>query len=170
MNQETVDVTKTSDEVEVPEVYDVPAEFQIDSDDAANWVVRKIVAARAYARRCEDWCERETARAQREEQFFMWRYGQQLIDWVTRRIGEQGGRRKSVYFPAGVAGFRREPEKLTVENEQDVIEWAKANDLKITSTIERLNKSDLNAHVKATGELPDRGVRLEASREKFFVK
>ena len=158
------------EEPESPASYDVPHHFLVDSDDAANWVIRKIISARAYSERCEKWCKRETARAQREEQFFMWRYGQQLIDWVTRRISEQGGRRKSVCFPAGVAGFRHEPEKLIVENEQAVIEWAKANNLKITSTIERLCKSDLNAHVKATGELPDCGVRLEASKERFFVK
>lgn len=170
MSPQTVVENQVVEEPESPEIFGVPEQFQVDSDDAANWVVKRITAARAYARRCDEWCEREKARAQREEQFFLWRYGQQLMDWTKAKIQEQGGRRKSVCVPAGMLGFRSEAAKLVVEDEQAVIIWAHANKLKMTSVVERLSKSALNEHVKETGELPDRGVRVESEHEQFYVK
>src|SRR5947207_14906669 len=108
MSQQIADESQIADEGEAPETYGVPTQFQIDSDDAANWMIRKILGARSYSRRCDEWCEREKARAQREEQFFMWRYGEHLVNWVTNKIREQGGRRKSACYPAGMAGFRHQ--------------------------------------------------------------
>ena len=155
---------------EAVEVYDVPAQFQIDSEDAANWLVKKIVAARAYAKHCDEWCEREKARARREEEFFWWRYGQQLREWASVRIREFNGRRKSVCLPAGTVGFRHEGPKLIVEDEQAVIAWARTNNADVVSVVERLSKSALNDLVERTGEMPDRGVRVEPEREAFYVK
>ena len=156
--------------VETPEEYDVPAQFQVNSDEAANWVVKKIIGARAYAKHCDEWCEREKARARREEEFFLWRYGQQLREWLAIKIREQGGRRKSVCLPAGMLGFRHEGPKVVVEDEQSVIVWAKTNNVNVVTVVERLSKSALNEHVKVTGELPDHGVRVEPERDAFYIR
>jgi hypothetical protein len=155
---------------EIDEQIDVPDRFSIHDDATANWVVRKILEARAYAKHCDEWCAREQARARRDEEFLMLRYGPQLHEHARQRIGEQGGRRKSVNLPAGTIGFRHEGAKLLVDDEAKVIEWAKRNRPELVCVVERLSKSGLNQHLEATGEAPDVGVHIEPAREKFYIK
>jgi phage host-nuclease inhibitor protein Gam len=147
-----------------------PDAFCVRDDESANWVVKKIIENREYAKRCAIWCNREQARAMREEEFFLFRFGQQLLDYTRQKIASAGGRRKSVSLPAGTVGFRSEPLKLVVDDEGSVIAWAKQHRPELISTIERPSKSGLNEHFEQTGEVPDAGVRIEPAREKFFVK
>lgn len=148
----------------------IPERFHIHDDATANWLVRKIVEARAYAKRCEDWCAREKARTQRDEEFLFFRFGQQLSDHAQKLIIEQGGRRKSVSLPAGTIGFRHEGPKILVDDESLVITWAKQHKPELVSTVERLSKSALNQYVEDTGDVPDVGIRIEPAREKFFIR
>jgi hypothetical protein len=156
-----------ADDSEIPEV---PETFSVTDDSSANWVIRRIVEARAYAERVDDWADREKARARREEEFFLYRYGGQLIAWVTAKIALQGGRRKSVCLPAGMAGFRKEDSKIIVDDEAVVLAWAKQHNPGLVVISEKLSKSGLNEHLRNTGELPDAGVHVEPAREKFYVK
>ena len=149
---------------------EVPEAFSIHDDGTANWLVKKINECRAYAQRCGEWAERERRRASREEEFFWFRYGAQLRDYVQRRIADQGARRKSLSLPAGVAGFRKEAAKIVVDDEAAVLLWAKEHQPALVTVIEKLSKSALNAHVETTGELPEAGVHVEPEHEKFFVK
>lgn len=87
--------------------YGVPERFDVRDEASANWVVRKIVEAKAYAQRVASWAEQEKLRAQRQEEFFMQRYGSQLRHWVQQQIAERGGKRKCLDLPAGRAGFRQ---------------------------------------------------------------
>jgi hypothetical protein len=148
----------------------VSEQFRIHDDASANWLVRKIVEARTYAKRCNEWCARDEARAQRDEEFLLFRFGEQLIAHARKRIGEQGARRKSLSLPAGVVGFRHEGPKLLVDDETAVIEWAKQHNPELVSTVERLSKSALNQHLEKTGEVPDVGVRIEPARERFYIR
>ncbi len=147
-----------------------PDTFAVNDDDSANWLVRRIIEARNYSARCAEWCEREQARAARTEQFFLWRYGPQLVRWLESRIAEDGGRRKSVNLPAGTVGFRSEPAKVVIDDEGAVVAWCKEHKPDLVQMVERLSKSGLNAYIKQTGELPEKGVRIESEREKFYVK
>jgi phage host-nuclease inhibitor protein Gam len=156
--------------VEEDAALEVPAQFVVDSDEAANWVTRKITEARAYARRCEEWCEREKVRAKRTEDFFLWRFGSQLVQWAGARIAEQGGRRKSVNLPAGTLGFRHEPPKIIVDDEAAVVEWCKKHHPELLIVVAKVSKANLNDHIQSSGEMPDRGVHMEPEREKFFVR
>jgi hypothetical protein len=149
---------------------EVPSSFSVHDDDSANWVIKKIVESREYAKRCAIWCECEQARAKREEEFFVFRFGQQLLDYTRLKIASAGGRRKSVSLPAGTIGFRTEPEKLVMDDEQAVIAWAKQHNPALVTTIEKLSKSALNEHLEKTGEIPDAGAHLEPAREKFYVR
>ena len=148
----------------------VPAKFCIHDDASANWLVRKIVEARAYAKRCADWCAGEQARAHHDEEFLLYRFGEQLTEHARRRILENGGRQKSLKLPAGTIGFRLEGTKLLVDDEAAVVEWARRNKPALITHIERLSKSALNELVEETGEVPDVGVRIEPAREKFYIR
>jgi len=57
---------------------EVPSTFAVTDAASANWVIRKIVEARAYAARVRHWSALEIRRAEREEQFFIRRFGVEL--------------------------------------------------------------------------------------------
>jgi hypothetical protein len=172
MPVKSIDVKKIASPVSDGSEMDpaVPAQFCIHDDASANWLVRKIVEARAYAKRCADWCAGEQARAQHDEEFLLYRFGQQLVDHTRKRILENGGRQKSIKLPAGMIGFRQEGAKLLVDDETAVIEWARRNQPALITHIERLSKSALNELVEETGEVPDVGVRIEPARENFYIR
>ncbi len=88
--------------------------FAVRDAASANWVIRKIVEARAYAQRVKAWAELEQRRAQREEDFLLRRFGVELQAWARQEIARQHDGRRSVSLPAGAVGFRTEPTRLAV--------------------------------------------------------
>lgn len=169
-DQSTVEVSTQMAEADADGQPIVLDSFSVHDDATANWVVRKIVEAREYAKRCAEWCTGEQARARRDEAFLLFRFGQQLSDYARQRIAEQAGRRKSVCLPAGILGFRQDAPKLVIDNEVEVIEWAKRHRPDLVSTVEHLSKSGLNQHMKDTGEVPGAGAHIEPAQDKFYVK
>ncbi len=147
----------------------VPEKFRVTDESSANWVVRRIAEAKAYAEKVSAWAEAETRRAQREQAFFLGRFGPELEAWAHKKIKARGGRQKSNHLPAGRVGYRTKPAKLVINNEPTVITWAKANCPEAINVTERCSKSKLNKHFEATGELPD-GASLEPQRDDFYVR
>ena len=150
--------------------FQVCTAFSVRDDETANWLVRRIVAARAYAERCEAFAARERRRAAQEEAFLLGKFGAQLREYATRKLIEQGGRRKSVNFPAGTVGYRTQPEKIVVDDEAAVITWAREHNPTLVSTIEKLKKAELNDYVKKTGEVPALGVHIESAHDEFYIR
>lgn len=144
--------------------------FAVNSDETANWVVRKIIEARAYHQRCADWCAGEQARAKRTEDFFLWRFGNQLRCWLDAKLVERGGRTRSINLPAGTLGLRRLAGRLVIEDEAAVLEWAKSHQPQLVVVTEKVSKSELNSYVSETGEMPSSGARVEPAHDSFYVK
>jgi hypothetical protein len=48
-----------------------PDTFVVNDAMSANWLLRKIVEARAYAKHVKEWANGELRRAEREEMFFI---------------------------------------------------------------------------------------------------
>jgi hypothetical protein len=147
----------------------VPDKFRVADEDSANWLIKKIVEARQYTARVKAWADREVRRAERDEDFFLSRFGPQLQAWATLQVEALGGRRKSINLPAGSVGYRTCPAKLVVEDEEQVLRWAKAMCPAAVVTVMTISKTVLNDHFAATGELAD-GVRHESKTERFYVK
>lgn len=168
--------------------------FRVDDDMSANWVVRRITEARAYARRVEAWAATEIRRAEADERYFLARFGGQLEQWLRQAIAREGSRRKSVPLPAGTVGLRKAQDRLEVIDSSQVMAWARqhlpgairvtvnaAGDdavavqrwcqqhLPTASVEERVSKSDLNEHVQRTGELPEGATHLYGT-EQLSVK
>ena len=146
----------------------VPERFSVCDEGSANWVARRIVEARAYARRVKEWAEQEQRRASREEEFFLRRFGSELTAWVRQELDVRGGKQKSINLPAGRVGFRTKQDRLVIDDEAAAIAWAKNHCPGAVNTVERCGKRHLDEHFEATGELPD-GARLEPSHESFYV-
>ena len=144
-------------------------EFHVRCERSANWVVRRIVEARAYRRRVQEWAERETRRAARRERFLLLRFGGELEDWTRQQIAASKGRLRSVHLPAGIVGFRAERPRLLVADESALTGWCRVHLPSAVQTVERVLKRPLNEHVHATGELPE-GTDLSRGGEKFYVR
>jgi hypothetical protein len=104
-------------------VVDMDERFHVRDEGGANWVVRKILECRAYRERVARWAQAETLRADRQEASLLHRFGGELEASAREQIGKQHGRRRSIALPAGVLGLRREPTKLIVVNERDLVGW-----------------------------------------------
>lgn len=146
---------------------DPPEAFAIEDAASANWLVRKITEARAYARHVKEWAQAEVLRAEREEQFFLHRYGHQLEAWARQQIAQS--RRKCVKLPGGTVGFRSEPPKLDVRDEQRLIVWCQRSLPDALRVETHVLKSLIKDHVRATGECPD-GAEIVGGGQRFYVK
>lgn len=172
----------------------VPEEFRIDGDEAAAWAVRKIVEVRHYGARVRDWAARETRRAEREEDWLLRRFGPELEGWLRQELRRRGGRTKSVPLPSGTVGLRRQPTRLSVDDERCVIAWCERHlmpalrvvveaegdaarelarwhqrhedDARLTK---RIMREPLAHHVAESGELPD-GTTLVPAADRLYVK
>ncbi len=146
---------------------DVPETFAVDDAASANWLVRKIVETRAYAKHVKEWADGELRRAEREELFFLHRYGRQLEDWARAEIAKS--RRKSIKLPAGIVGFRTEPPKLDVLDEAKLVAWCRTT-LPTALRIEtHILKQHVKDHVVITGECPD-GTAISGGGQRFYVR
>lgn len=143
-------------------------DFHIRNAESANWLVRRITEARAYRQRIELWAEKEIRRAEREEQFFLSRYGAELEQWARQQIATQHNR-KSICLPAGTVGIRTEPKRLAVNDEPALLAWCRSNLPSAIQTIQRIRKNSVKDHIAATGEIPD-GTDITGGREKFYIK
>lgn len=145
-----------------------PENFTVQDAASANWVIRKIVEARAYAARVKAWAELEQRRAQREEDGLLRQFGADLEDWARRQIAQQNDGRRSVSLPAGVVGFRTEPTRLSVVDEGKVMDWCRINLPSAIRVIESVPKTPLVDHFKRTGECPD-GTAFVGGGERFNI-
>jgi len=186
----TIDASTPESESEPPMV---PEAFAVRDASSANWLVRRIVEARRYADHVRAWAALEIRRAERDEQFFLQRYGGQLEEWANAEINAREGRRRSICLPAGTSGFRRGRPHLLIHDADGLLSWCRTNlldalVLEINATgveaeklrqfqrencaharsVESLSKSVVEQHVRDTGECPN-GAEI-ACGEKFFVK
>jgi phage host-nuclease inhibitor protein Gam len=147
----------------------VPASFAIVDADSANWLVRKIMNARAYAARVKEWAEQEQRRADREEKTLMHLFGQQMERWARDEIDKLKGKRKSVNLPAGVVGFRHLGPALQVDDEAAVLRWAAGHLPTAVVTVQKLSRSTLKEYFVNTGHVPAEGVHVDAGGDRFYI-
>jgi phage host-nuclease inhibitor protein Gam len=171
VSDQTPPITSPSDaEVDLEVLKAVPKQFSICDSNTANWLVKKVVAAREYAERVKAWADAEVRRAEREEKTLMFLFGRQITAWTKDEIEKLNGKRKSLSLPGGSVGFRRINPLLIVDDEVAVIGWARRNCPPAIVTVEKLSKTVLKSHFEATGETPDAGVHVEPGCERFFIR
>jgi hypothetical protein len=162
--------TPVDAEVDIEVLKAVPKSFAVDSEKSANWLVRKIVAARQYADHVKAWADHEQRRSAREEQCLMFLFGRQLEAWAQAEIEKFNGRQKSLTLPAGTVGYRKLAAKLVVDDEAAVLSWARKNCPAAVVMSEKLSKVLFDEHVQKCGEIPDAGAHVEPETERFYIK
>lgn len=143
--------------------------FHVRDEGAANWVVRRIASARAYRDRVQAWAAAEMRRAEREEQFFLARFGAELEAWARDRLSTER-KRKSISLPAGTVGFRAEPPRLSVIDEPQLVAWCRIHLAAAIRTETTVLRTELMAYLKQTGEQPP-GTDVDRDRvDRFYIK
>ena len=148
----------------------VPKQFEITDEQSANWLLKRVMHSRAYAKKVRDWADQELRRAQREEHTLMFLYGRQLESWTRDQISKMRGSRKSICLPSATIGFRAIATRIVVDDETKVILWAKENLPTAVVISEHLLKSEINQYAERTGVIPDDGVHLEPASDRFFIR
>jgi hypothetical protein len=165
MNELEIEPITTEVEAEPPPV--VPQQFEVKDPSSANWVVRRVVAARQYAAHIKAWSAAELKRAEREEQFFLLHFGPQLEAWLKPQLHQL--RRKSLALPAGTIGFRNTPPKLLIIDETQLIGWCRRHLPEAIQVKTTLLTSLLKQHLERTGECPQ-GIELADAESRFYIK
>ena len=148
---------------------DVDDAFHIRDEGSANWVLRKVMECRAYRERVARWAQGETLRAERQEAFLMHRFGAELEAWTREQLAKQFGKRRSVCLPAATLGFRTEPTKLVIADERALMGWCRLHLPAAIKVTENVLKSEIQNHIKNTGECPD-GAEVGGGQDRFFIK
>lgn len=147
----------------------LPERFAVTDVRTANWVVRRVMEARAYGQAVKEWAEAEATRAGREEEVLLMHFGAGLGQVLAEEMERARGRRKSLKLPAGTIGLRTEPARLRVQDEDATIAWAKAHLPQAVRISERISRTALNEHHAASGEIPD-GCDLAEPGERFYIR
>jgi hypothetical protein len=140
---------------------------QIEDASSANSVVRKIVEARAYAWHVKKWAEAELRRAEREEQFFLRSYCDQLEDWARRELAKDR-RRKSIRLPAGTVDFRIEPKKLEPNDDEKLMAWCRRYLPNALVNRTLIVRDVLTKYIQKSGKCPD-GAAITGGKQRLYI-
>ena len=156
-------------------VLEAEAVVRFKSKDIANehlpsFYLRRL--AEIEAARKLLWAQYQTMRAQVEaaERALVWRYGVQMKAAVDAQLG--GGKRKSVDYSTGRAGYRKSQPKLVVNDETALEQWLISNGhadaVKFETKIDKrvALKAAIEA-IESNGELPN-GCDVIPSQDEFF--
>ena len=153
-----------------------PAEFRIDSDERAEWLLRKVADCQARAARAKAWAEREVEQAEAEEARLLARFSAELEEYSKVRLANGKGKKKSFDLPSGRLGFRTNAAHLKVIDDAKALAWAKINAPSAVVTVpatEKLSRAELalafkNGVAGAAGEIPS-GAEFVEAKEDFYI-
>jgi hypothetical protein len=153
---------------------DTPERFAVTDMSSANWVMKKLAECDADEAEVTAMIEAEIEAIEERgkkilkpirnrREFFTTVYSSQLVEWVKDKL--EGQKAKSVNFIHGIAGFRKQPDKFVIDDEQKAIEWSE------TYCPEAVKKSILTVPLKAMESFDIAGfAHTELGTETFYIK
>jgi phage host-nuclease inhibitor protein Gam len=155
---------KTTDQAEA---------FHIDSDDKANWLLRKLANLEAEKQRIQAQAAQIVKQLDAEAESLRYLYEPELQEYVRRKLAANGHRRKSVAFLQGTCACRTVPAAVKIADGKAALEYAESD---YPATIRTLQTLDLTAYRERaervyaeTGELLP-GVDLTTEHESFSIR
>lgn len=166
----------------IDELYDflAPAEatgdkpWQIEDQSAATWALRKIsqidrrlaeeeVLAAAEIDKIDRWIEGKREAANRERVYFEARLHEYLV-----ALQAEDPKLKSLKLPGGTIRTRKQQPEYKYDDDM-ILPWAKKNLPAAVIVKESVNKSEIKAHHKDTGEVIP-GLTVAEREPKFEVE
>jgi phage host-nuclease inhibitor protein Gam len=99
------------------------AEFHIDSDAAAEWLLRKLANIDAEQKRVQAQAATLVAQLEGDAQRLKHLYEGELLDYCRRMLAAKGNRRRSVTFLQGTVAFRTVAPSVKVSDQSAAVEY-----------------------------------------------
>jgi phage host-nuclease inhibitor protein Gam len=132
-------------------------EFHIDSDTAADWLLRKLANIEAEQKRVQAQAAEMVRQLEQDAARLRHLYESELLDYCRRKMAEKGNRRRSVTFFQGSVSFRSVPASVKVSDPAIALAYAQENGLPAVKTAVTLDaaayRAAADAHMQETGEL-----------------
>jgi phage host-nuclease inhibitor protein Gam len=147
--------------------------FCIDSDERAEWLLRKMGNLHAEKARVAAQAAEIVRQIDADLADLSFLYGAQLESYCRRKLAASGNRRRSVAFLQGTCAFRSVPAGLRVKDIAAALQFAQEALPSVVRTVQSLDSGAYREaaieRLKATGEvLP--GVETTPERDNFTVK
>jgi phage host-nuclease inhibitor protein Gam len=163
----------TDEEIAGGIVAEVAERFTIDSEDKANWLLRKVANLEAEEARVKAQADSILLGLKTERSGLMNRFGAELEQWTKAQIEAKGGKTKTLKLLQGNLSFRTVPAGLRVGELTDALTTAKAVCPSAVLTVEQLDRKAFLDHAtelfEQTGELLP-GIERTEARESFSMK
>jgi phage host-nuclease inhibitor protein Gam len=145
--------------------------FVVDTHSKADWAIAKI--AQAHQRKAQ----RAALVAQYKEKLDLWLQKENEDDensifYLTEKVRPfieeaiKGGKKKSISFPGGTAGFRKLPERVEIIDEAVLISFCDREHPEVIK--KSVGKTEIKKLLKDGVKVP--GVTTEESPDSFYVK
>lgn len=161
--------------IENDEITELPERFAIDSEDRANWLLRKLANLNAERERIKAQSAAMIKRLDTEYNSLSDRFLPELEAWSRERIEQAGGKRKSLPLFQGTVAFRKVPQGLKITDRWAATLYAQQNQYEfshnpLTVDVDSyIYAKQADDHFKATGELLP-GMEITPERESFSIK
>ncbi len=173
--QEAID---TLNDVDIDEAPDPIKRFEVKDMNSANWVLRQIAEAQKRIdeltslandeiERIQKRLEQITKPLKRKAEFFSSAYNSQLEEFTRREL--EGSKSKSLNLIHGKIGFRKNPDKVVLDVDEDEViqELKRKGKLYCIRTVESIKH---NEFAKTIPELAPGFAHIEPGEVKFYIK
>src|SRR5579862_2500466 len=110
-----------------PATTEQPEAFLIDTDERAEWLLRKLANLEAEKARVQAQAEQIVKQLDADAERLRFLFGAQLEEFCRRKIEQAGSRRKSVHFLQGSCCFRTVPASVKVTDSNAALCYAEEN-------------------------------------------
>jgi phage host-nuclease inhibitor protein Gam len=146
-------------------------QFVVDTPSKADWAIAKIAQATqrkeqraalvaTYKEKLDLWLRKENE----EDESSILYLSEKVRPFVEEAI--RGGKKRSMSFPGGTAGFRKGSERVEIIDESAAVSFCDREHPEIIK--KTVGKTDLKNLMKQGIQVP--GVKIEQSPESFYVK
>ena len=123
MNTENAFETEESEQ-------DAPAirsDFHVDSDRAAEWILRILANNAAEKTRITAQAQEMIAALEADSASLLYRHGAELEHYCREKLAAEGNKRKSVRFLQGTCSFRYQGPAVRLKDPVAALTWCKEN-------------------------------------------
>lgn len=157
-----------------------PAKFAVTDESSANWVLRKLTdiqtrrgAAQAMLDNEIEAMHRRFAKIlgplDRQENFFRSAFGAQLAEWTRKSV--EGQKKRSVTLLHGSVGYRKNPDKLVIDDEDAAITLAEDQGLTDLVRVKKeIAKTVLRKWMEGEGIDSWGTAHIEPGEDTFYIK
>lgn len=131
----------------------------------AQWYLSKLGECDAMEERVKEQATRILAGINARRRALEWKWGREFRAQVERDLANQKGKKKSVDYLTGRAGFRAAGERLVIKDAEALEKWCGENypeGLKLS-----LSASKIKEYIKESGEVPP-GAEFVPKQERFY--